>query len=59
MAAATDMGMMFFNAVAFNQALPFDTSSVVNMEGVFQGASAFSQPLSSWQTASVTDMSTM
>ena len=52
------MGYMFYNAVAFNQPLSFDTSSVRDMGYMFRGASVFNQPLS-FDTSSVTNMGYM
>ncbi|GMH96593.1 hypothetical protein TL16_g13312, partial [Triparma laevis f. inornata] len=37
----------------------FDTSSVTNMESMFDGATAFNQDLSSFDTSSVTNMESM
>ena len=45
-------------ALAFNQPLSFDTSSVTNMHNMFDYASAFNQPLS-FDTSKVTDMALM
>ena len=45
-------------ASAFNQALSFDTSSVTDMNYMFNDAKAFNQPLS-FDTSSVTDMGYM
>ena len=45
-------------ALAFNQPLSFDTSSVTNMHNMFDYASAFNQPLS-FDTSMVTDFTYM
>ena len=53
------MDLMFLLATSFNQPLNFnDTSSVTNMSGMFNNASAFDQPLT-FNTSSVTNMSDM
>jgi surface protein len=55
----TDLSKAFFGAsslVAVPNTLP---SSVTNMSTMFRDASAFNQPLNSWNTSNVTDMSAM
>ena len=37
----------------------WDTSSVVNMARMFQGAKAFNQPIGGWDTSSATNMNAM
>jgi surface protein len=49
------MSFMFYNATAFNQALSFNTGAVTNMNGMFQGATAFQQNIGSWNVANVTN----
>ena len=34
----------------------WDTSRVTNMQGLFQGAESFNQPLNKWNVSNVTDM---
>lgn len=41
---------------SFNQ---WDTSSVTNMQGMFEGAILFNQPIGSWDTSKVTSMRSM
>ena len=54
----TTTSSLFQGALAFNQPLSFDTSSVTNMRSMFSSASAFDQPLS-LDTSSVTNMGVM
>ena len=46
-------------AEAFNQPVPFDTSSVEHMAMMFDGARAFAQPDLPFETSHATDMSYM
>jgi hypothetical protein len=39
--SVTDMGLMFYPALAVNQPLSLDTSRVTDMGGMFKSASAF------------------
>lgn len=56
------MWFMFQDAIAFNnggQPLTWDTGAVTNMKGMFKGATAFNQDLSSWTNTAVTTMESM
>ena len=56
----TDMGYMFYQASAFNQALnAWDVSSVTDMDAMFSDATAFNQALNAWDVSRVTDMEHM
>ncbi|MBU3717218.1 MAG: BspA family leucine-rich repeat surface protein [Actinobacteria bacterium] len=56
----TNMGLMFYNATAFNQNInSWNTASVSAMNFMFAGAHAFNQPISNWNTSNVTNMSNM
>ena len=59
--SVTDMSNMFNGAILFNDGnvSDFNVSSVTNMSGMFQDATAFDQPLTSWDVSNVTDMSYM
>ena len=55
--AVTNMGAMFYGALAFNQDLSkWDVSAVTDMGAMFYGALAFNQDLSKWDVSAVTDM---
>lgn len=51
----TTLRYAFFNAAAFNRALPWDTSNVTSLYGTFAYAGVFDQPLA-WDTAHVTSL---
>ena len=56
----TDMSMMFYGAINFNEDIGgWDTSNVTNMSGMFYYASNFNQDIRKWNTSKVTDMSLM
>ena len=46
------MHQTFYNAMAFNRPLVWDTSSVTNMKYTFYGADTYSQLLA-WDTSSI------
>ena len=49
-----------FVGVSFNQDISsWDVTSVVDMSGMFSGATSFNQDIRTWETLSVTDMSEM
>eukprot|EP00956_Cyclotella_meneghiniana_P002464 scaffold2838_cov23-Cyclotella_meneghiniana.AAC.2 len=49
-----------FKDTSFNEPIyGWDVSSVVNMEGMFEGATAFNQNIGRWKTERVTDMQKM
>lgn len=53
----TDMGSMFNGCTTLNSPLninSWNTQSVVNMSGMFRGASTFNQPIGNWNTGNVT-----
>jgi surface protein len=59
-ATVTNMSLMFFNAIAFNQNIgTWNTAAVTNMSIMFAGATAFNQNIGTWNTAAVTNMSGM
>ncbi|MDA9907972.1 BspA family leucine-rich repeat surface protein [Flavobacteriaceae bacterium] len=56
----TDMGDLFYEAVAFNQDISsWDVSSVTDMRFMFANAESFNQPIGDWDVSSVTDMPNM
>jgi surface protein len=56
-ASVKDMGVMFAEAIAFNQNIgAWNTSAVTNMNGMFAGARAFNQNIGAWNTSAVTNM---
>src|SRR6056297_11413 len=56
--SVTDISYMFAEAINFNQSVEdFDTREVQKMEGVFENALSFNQPLNRWKTDNVTTMS--
>lgn len=55
--SVTDISYMFAEAIAFNQSVEdFDTREVQKMEGAFENAFSFNQPLNNWKTDNVTTM---
>jgi len=50
---------MLKNTHSFNQPLVWDTSSVTQMYGMFDGASAFAQELDAWDVRKVSDLGAM
>lgn len=58
--STTNMSLMFYQAVSFNQAVSsWNVSSVLDMHNMFDEATSFNQDLSLWDVSSVTDMSFM
>jgi surface protein len=51
-AAVTNMQSMFRDCVNFNKALTLDTSAVTLLQFMFNGATAFNQDISGWNTGS-------
>jgi len=57
-----DMSHMFYFAINFNEALNSwgeKVEKVTNMEGMFENAETFNQPIESWNVKSVTNMKSM
>jgi surface protein len=55
----TDMGVMFFEASAFKQAIgSWNTAEVTAMNGMFRSASAFNHDISSWTGSAATTAQT-
>ena len=53
----TDMGIMFYNAKAFNQDISnWDVGKVTKMNHMFFNAELFNQDISNWDVSNVTDM---
>ena len=46
-----DMSYMFYRASSFNQPITMDTSKVINMGGMFKGATAMTHPIPSLKEA--------
>ena len=57
----TDMSYLFYYMYpAFNEDISgWDTSSVIHMSNMFQGATSFNQDVSEWDISNVTDMTYM
>jgi surface protein len=60
----TNIGGMFSSGmnnetVSFNSPITFSMSTITNMGGLFNGANAFNQDISNWNTSACTDMSYM
>ena len=58
-ARVTDMFGMFFQATAFNQTLPWNSSRVTYMYAMFAGAASFNADISKWNTSAVVNMNSM
>ena len=60
LSACQDVSLMFFfckSLVNGNGSISgWQTANITNMQGMFQGATAFNQPLNNWNTQSVTNM---
>ena len=62
LSGVSSMANMFSSCTSLNgpsNINTWNTSSITNMQGAFQGASVFNQPIGSWNTAAVTHMSLM
>ena len=58
--SATDMGSMFYNAIAFNSDISnWDVSKVEDMEMMFIGCDVFNLNLNNWNVSSLTTMEQM
>ena len=59
-APITDMSSMFYNAATFNDTgtTSWDTSTVTNMDGMFNGAAAFTQDISGWDVSNIPSLPT-
>jgi len=56
----TDLSYMFMVADKFNSSIDsWDTSNILNMQGLFWDAKVFNQSLNSWDVSNVTNMSYM
>ncbi|GEM_PF-1872233 len=55
----TNMKLVFRQAIAFNQPLDWDVSTVTNMNAMFSFATLFDQDLSAWDVSMVEDMEKM
>ncbi len=58
-ANVTDMTGMFFFCFAYNQPFPAGFVPATNLSLMFNGATAFNQDISNWNTSAVTNMSNL
>ena len=53
------MSYAFAGATSFDQTLPWNTSQVTSMKGMFSGASSFNGDINTFDVSNVVDLSEM